>query len=329
MKKWFAVCLALGIGTSMLASCGGGKEKIVIYTSAEDYRIEYLQSRLDEEFPQYKIILEYMSTGNHAAKLKAEGKNTECDISHSLEYVYLDQLSEAGILADLSGYDRSMYTDDVNLSDDYIIELRNSGAIIVNPEVLEKKNLPEPASYEDLLKPEYRGKGEGLISMPNPKSSGSGYMFLKSLVNAWGEEEAFGYFDELTKNVQSYTSSGSGPVNKLLQGEVAIGLGMTAQAVTQINDGANLKILFFEEGAPYSLYGNAIIAGKETRACVKEVFDFITGEYNIENNQKFFPEKIYKDLDFTIENYPADIRYADMSNNTLAEKSGLLEKWKY
>ena len=58
MKKWFAVCLALGIGTSMLASCGGGKEKIVIYTSAEDYRIEYLQSRLDEEFPQYKIILE-------------------------------------------------------------------------------------------------------------------------------------------------------------------------------------------------------------------------------------------------------------------------------
>ena len=82
--------------------------------------------------------------------------------------------------------------------------------------------------------------------MPNPKSSGTGYMFLKNLVNTWGEEAAFAYFDELSKNILQFTSSGSGPINALVQEEVAIGLGMTAQAVTQINEGVNLKIVFFE-----------------------------------------------------------------------------------
>ena len=59
----------------------------------------------------------------------------------------------------------------------------------------------------------------GVVSMPNPKTSGTGYNFLKSLVNAWGEDAAFDYFDALAENVYQFTSSGSGPVNALVQGE--------------------------------------------------------------------------------------------------------------
>ena len=165
--------------------------------------------------------------------------------------------------------------------------------------------------------------------MPNPKSSGTGYMFLKSLVNAWGEEEAFEYFDGLAKNILQFTSSGSGPVNALVQGEVAVGLGMTSQAVTAINDGAELEILYFEEGSPSSLYGYAIIEGKQDRQCVKEVFDFFYTTLVDEDKELFFPEKIYKDKTFVVENYPQDIPYADMSNNTAEEKLRLLEMWKY
>ena len=76
--------------------CGGEKkEKVVIYTSAEDFRVEDLRERLNAQFPQYEINIEYMSTGNHAAKLLAEGVNTECDITHDLEYPYLDKLAKA------------------------------------------------------------------------------------------------------------------------------------------------------------------------------------------------------------------------------------------
>lgn len=328
-KKTFLKCLTLILVLAIVAPmCLGGcakKESVKISTSSEDFKIENMTRALNERFPDYDITIEYVATGSHAAKLISEGVDTECDITHDLDYGYLAQLDAAGVLADLSAYDKSIYTDDTNMSENYIVELRNGGGIIVNTKVLQDKGLAEPASYEDLLKPEYKG----LISMPNPTASGTGYMFLKSLVNAWGEQEALAYFDKLTPNILQYTTSGSGPVNALLQGEVAIGLGMIAQAVTQINEGAPLKILFFEEGAPFTLYGQSIIKGKEQRPAVKEVFDFLVNEYNYENNEKFFPEQIYKDKTYTVENYPQNIPYADMSNNTIDQKEALLEKWNH
>jgi len=325
IKKVLTLVFCAVMMITMLSGCGSSKEEILIYSAAEDYRIEYMQQRLNEQFPDYDITIEYMSTGNAAAKLMSEGTATECDILYSVEYGYMEQLDKAGIFAELTDYDMSVFTEDTRQSNSYVVDVRNGGAIIVNTEVLAEKGLAKPTCYEDLLKPEYKG----LISMPNPKSSGTGYMFLKSLVNEWGEEEAFAYFEQLTPNVLQYTSSGSGPVNALVQGEVAVGLGMTAQAVTQINEGAPLELIFFEEGAPYSLYGEAIINGKKDRACVDEVFRFMVEVVNYEMVEKYFPEKIYVDVDYEVENYPKNVEYCDMSNNSSEEKTRLLEKWVY
>ncbi len=310
---------------AVFTGCGPKKEEIFIFTSVEDYVVEDLSACLEEKFPEYDIQVVYISTGDHAAKLLAEGTATDCDITYDLEYAYMTQLDQKGIFADLSSYDKSIYMQDTVASDNFIVQCRNSGAIVINTDTLKKKGLSEPTSYEDLLKPEYKG----LISMPDPKSSGTGYMFLKSQVNAWGEEEAFDYYDKFTDNVYQYTTSGAGPVNALVQGEAAIGLGMTAQAVTQINQGAPLKICFFEEGSPFTLYGQAIIKGKEQRESVRQVFDYLINEYSYRLNEKFFPEQIFKDKTYSVENYPQNIVYADMSNNTIEEKTRLLDKWKY
>ncbi len=329
MKKKLSIfmttVMALGVLSGFSVGCGNKENTVLIYSSAEDYRNEYMQKRLNEEFPDYEIIIEYMPTGNHAAKLLAEGKETECDISYDMEYGYLQKLESKNFLADLSAYDFSVYTEDTVQSDKYIVDARNGGAVILNTKILKEKGLAEPTSYADLLKSEYKN----LISMPNPKSSGTGYMFLKNLVNAWGEEEAFDYFDDLTDNILQYTSSGSGPVNALKQGEVAVGLGMTAQAVLQINEGAPLKIVYFEEGSPFALYGQAIIKGKEKKKVVKEVFDFLINVYGYECNEKFFPEKIFKEKSYVVQNYPTNIQYGNMSGDTSEEKERLLGKWKY
>lgn len=325
MKRMLMRLLTMALAVLCLTGSAIAEDnRVVIFTSAEDYRNEYMQKRLDETFPDYEIVLEYMPTGNQAAKLMAEGLNTECDITFDMEYGYFPMLEQ--YLADLSEYDYSHFTDDmVPESKRYIPENRNGGSIIVNTQVLEAKGLEKPASYADLLKPEYKD----LISMPNPKSSGTGYMFLKSLVNAMGEDEAFDYFDALAENILQFTSSGSGPVNALIQQEAAIGLGMTSQAVTAINDGAPLEIIFFEEGSPYSAYGYSMIEGKQNRQCVKEVFDFFYTTLVDEDKALFFPEPIYKDKAFEIDNYPTDILYADMSNNTSEEKNRLLDEWAY
>ncbi len=325
MKKLLSLILVTVIFAALLCGCGEKKEKIVIYTSIEDYVVKDLDARLKEQFPDYEIKLEYMSTGTHASKLLAEKTDTKCDIIYDLEYAYLAQLDENELLADLSGYNKDIYYADLIESENYIPHLRSGGAIILNTKVLSENNLPEPTCYEDLLKPEYKG----LISMPSPSSSGTGYMFLKSLVNTWGEEKAFEYFDKLTENILSYTSSGSGPVNALLLEEVAVGLGMTAQSVIQINEGAPFKIVYFEEGSPFTVYGQAIVKGKDERESVKEVFDYLVNTYGYVYNENFGPEKLFKDKSYTLENFPQDIVYSDMKNNTIEEKERLLALWKH
>ena len=323
--KKISALLTLMLLLSMLLTGCSRKEFILIYTSVEGYVIEDMNERLREAFPDYDIVIEYVSTGSHAAKLLIEGANSECDITYDLEYAYMEQLAQAGALADLSTYDRSIYLPDTVTSDYYLVQCRVGGAVILNTEVLQEKGLPEPTSYADLLKPEYKG----LISMANPKSSGTGYMFYKSLVNAWGEDKAVQYFNDLTPNILQYTSSGSGPVNALLQKEVAIGFGMTSHAVTQINEGAKLKIVYFEEGSPYTMYGQSIVAGKEERESVKEVFDFLVNTYSYELNEKFFPEQMFKDKVFSVKNYPQNIVYSDMSGNTIESKEHLLSLWNH
>lgn len=328
----FAIAAALALVAGGLTACGDSSSEatpdneVLIYTSVEDYVIEDMQQRLSEEFPEYDITVEYVSTGNHAAKLLTEGTNTACDISYDLEYPYMAQVAEAGVLMDLSQrYDTSIYTQDMVQSNNYLPQCRVGGGIILNMDVINAKGLDVPTSYEDLLDPQY----EGLISMPNPKSSGTGYMFLYSLAEAWGDEAAIEYFDNLTPNILQYTESGSGPVNALLAGEAAIGLGMTGQAVVEINNGANFQVVYFEEGSPCTFYGMGVVEGRQDDLAVMEVFDFLQGVYGYELNEKFFPEKIFNDKTYVVENYPTDITYASTDNNTGERKEQLLAQWKY
>jgi iron(III) transport system substrate-binding protein len=308
---------------------GGAKEdnnRVVIYTSTEDFRTEHMQGLLKEKFPNYEIIIQVLSTGNHAAKIKAEGTATEADIILNLETGYLEGLTDA--LADLSSFNIADFLPElVPAHRKYLPWDKSSGAVIFDRKDLESKGLPVPSSYDDLLKPVYKGR----LSMPNPKSSGTGYMFLKSLVNARGEDAAFAYFDGFAENVLQFTTSGSGPVNALLQREAAIGLGMTLTAVQAINSrGASFELLFFMEGAPSTTTGMAIIKGKDARPVVREVFDFIIAKVVRDDNELYCPEAIFRDSVNKIPNYPKNIPYADMRGITnLAEKERLLAKWKY
>jgi len=332
MKKKIAllsIVLALVMAITAFAGCTTSSKKeddnkVLIYCASSDDTMKLLEKEFKAKFPDYDIQVEYMTSGDLAAKMAAEGKNTSCDIVFDLDYGYINK-SEP-YLHDLSSYDLSKFVEESILPSKKIVpNCRNGGCIAINEKMLKEKGIAVPASYADLIKPEYKG----LISMPNPKSSGTGYMFYKSLVNKWGEDEALAYFDALEKNVLHFTSSGSGPVNDIVQGEAAIGFAMTAQTVAEINKGASIKIHFFEEGSPYSFYGAGIIEGKQDKKAVKEVFDFFYDTLIEKNSRLNFPEKIFKDIDIEIENYPEDIKYADMAGNTVEEKERLLEKWKF
>jgi iron(III) transport system substrate-binding protein len=325
MKKivflFLAAALVLGLG-----SCSKKESnQVVIFSTSEDFRIENMQKLLNAQFPNYNIIINYYSTGNLAAKLKAEGTQTEADIIGELDAGYMEGILDS--LADLSFIDSSIFLDDLVPAHHLHLPIyKNSGCIGINESFLTARNLPVPASYDDLLKPIYRGA----ISMPSPKASGTGYIFLKNLVNVRGEDAAFAYFDRFAENVLQFTSSGSGPGNALVQGEVGIGLGMTFQVVNQINQGVPLRVIFFAEGSPYNTYDAGIIRGRETREAVREVFEYYITVVNRSDKELFSPEQIFKDQANVIPNYPQNVRAADMQGiENLAEKERLLARWPY
>jgi len=330
MKKIFSLTLMVLMVIMMLStaiSCHKTSEtSVIIFTSTEDFRTEHMQKLLRENFPDYDITMQVMSTGSHAAKLKAEGTQTEADIILNLETGYLEGLQD--IFADLSSFDISEFLPElVPDSKRFLPWDKSSGSIVINRAKLESAGLPIPASYQDLLNPIYRGQ----ISMPNPKSSGTGYMFLVSLVNAIGEDAAFAYFDRLAENILQFTTSGSGPVNALIQGEVAIGLGMTLTAVNAINTrGVSFELHFFNEGAPNITTGFGIIKGKEERPVVREVFEFIMTKVVRDDKELFCPEPVMANQINTIANYPNNIPYANMDGvYDLVWKEELLEKWNH
>lgn len=211
MKKGMILLLAVTIIVSILAY-SGGQESIVICASTEQYRNDSIQQQLHERFPEYNIIVMCMPTGKAAVKVYAEGKGTEIDIILGLETGYLNKIS--GSLADISGMSQIPYVEGLAPADNqnlWVTWERQAGAIIVNRDILAKYGLEAPKDYEDLLKPEYKG----LVAMPDPKSSDTGYFFYKNWMNIWGHQAALDYVDKLYGNLKQFTESGSGPIKLL------------------------------------------------------------------------------------------------------------------
>lgn len=326
MKKGVILLLIITLFFSLLADTEN-KESIVVCASTEQFRNDALQEQLTERFPDKNIIVMYMPTGKAAAKIYAEGSDTEVDILVGMETGYLNKIK--GSLADISGMSDIPYLDGVSVLDNdglWVTWERQAGAMIVNTEILDKYGLEKPEKLEDLLKPEY----QGLIAMPDPKSSGTGYFFYKNWVNTMGEEATLAFVDSLYGNLKQFTESGSGPIKMLKQGEIAIGLALTFQAVSEINEGQPFEIIFPETGSPYSLTGSAIIDGHKDKDGVKEVYDFIINEFLIYDKENFSPEQIYEGQINLMPNYPQNIPYADMTGiQDDKEKDRLLALWKY
>lgn len=326
MKKFFCIVFLLCI-SSLFFLEQYQEQTIIVYSSMEQFRSDELQKQLDEKFPHLYVRVMYLPTAKAAARLQVEKENADADIVVGLESSYLESIKDH--LEIVEGYSQLAFEEGLEVADNenrYVTWERQAGAIIVNTEVLKEKNLPLPNSYEDLLDEAYRS----WIAMPDPKSSSTGYFFYKSFVNSMNEENASIYIDTLQKNIKQFTESGSGPIKLLKQKEVAIGLGLTFQAVNEINKGMPFQILYPPQGSPYSITGTAMIHKKNKRKEVEDVFRFIVNDFLVYDKEHFSPEKILKNQKIQIENYPQEIPYADMTGiSDIQEKKRLVEQWKY
>ena len=66
--------------------------------------------------------------------------------------------------------------------------------------------------------------------MPNPASSGTGYLMVSAWLQMMGEEKGWAFMDKLHQNIASYTHSGSKPCKQAAAGEYSIGLSFEYRA---------------------------------------------------------------------------------------------------
>ena len=139
-----------------------------------------------------------------------------------------------------------------------------------NADLLRALKLPAPTCWKDLADIAYRGR----IRSGNPNSSGTAFTTLATLVQLFGEDEAFRYLAALNRNIESYTSSGAAPVKAAARGETLIGISFMHDAVTQKQAGSPLVIVAPCEGTGYEIGAVSIVKGAAHIEEAKRFVDF-------------------------------------------------------
>lgn len=300
MMKRIGMGIILVIAFMSLAACGkseeegvsasgGGKGELTVYTAIET---DYLQDHLDlfaEEYPDIKLNLVRDSSGIIISRILAEKDNPKADVIWGLSVDSLIMFDEDGLLEGYNpkGHEELIpqFTDQKNDPMQWTGIAAYMTAIAVNTKEMEKKGLPVPESYEDLIDPQYKG----LVSMPNPASSGTGFLTVSGLLQMFDtEEEGWAYLDKLHDNVGIYTHSGSKPAVEAATGEFPIGISFDGRTIKQEESGAPIITVFPKEGSGWTLEANALLKKDEINDNAKLFLDWANSKAAMESYNKQF-----------------------------------------
>ena len=265
--------LAIGVAT-LSANSVHAAEKLTYYCSAQEDGCQLMATGF-EEATGIKVNMTRKSSGETFAQIKAESDNPKGDIWWGGTGDPHLQAAEEGLT---EAYMSSMRGE----QHDWAIRQAESGGNATigiysgalgygyNEEVLKANNLPVPACWKDLLKPEYKGH----VQMANPNSSGTAYTTLATIVQLFGEEEGFEFMKGLHKNINQYTKSGSAPIKASARGENTIGIVFMHDAVKQAASGFPIKVVAPCEGTGYEIGGMSIVKGARNLESAQKFYDW-------------------------------------------------------
>jgi iron(III) transport system substrate-binding protein len=139
-----------------------------------------------------------------------------------------------------------------------------------NSELVKKKNIPVPTTWNDLLKPVYKGE----IQSANPASSGTAYTMIATLVQLMGEDQAFEYLKKLHGNIATYTRSGTGPIKAVARGEATISISFVHDGPGEKAQGFPLETVTPTDGTGAEIGSMSIIKGARNLDAAKAFYEW-------------------------------------------------------
>jgi iron(III) transport system substrate-binding protein len=249
------------------------KTTLNVYTALETDQLKAYQEGFNKAYPDIELKWTRDSTGIVTAKLLAEKDKPVADVIMGVAASSMVVFDREGMLqpyapANLKAIQTRFRA--AGAAPAWVGMDVWGAAICYNVVEAQKQGLPRIESWKDLLKPEFKGK----IVMPNPNSSGTGFLDVTAWLQLFGEQGGWQYMDRLHDNVAVYTHSGSKPCVLAGNGEFPVGISFEYRANAVRSKGAPIDVIFPKEGLGWDLEAIAIVKGTPKLEAAKKLADW-------------------------------------------------------
>ncbi|MBL8893091.1 MAG: putative 2-aminoethylphosphonate ABC transporter substrate-binding protein [Rhizobiales bacterium] len=327
MRRYSTAATLFGLALACAIPAAAGE--LTVYTALEADQLKDYKAAFETANPGVTINWVRDSTGIVTAKLLAEKDNPQADVVLGLAATSLMLLDKEGMLM---GYEpkgiealTATYRDPANPPKWVGMDVWSS-ALCFNTVEGGKKGLTAPQSWADLIKPEYAGQ----ITMPNPASSGTGYLMVSAWLQMMGEEKGWAYMDALHKNIAAYTHSGSKPCKQAAAGEYTMGLSFEYRANKSKKEGAPLDVILPSEGVGWDMEAGSILATTKNVDDAKKLMDWAASKEANELYAKSYAIVAIPGIAKPLEFVPADIEQRLIKNDfawAAANRERILAEW--
>jgi iron(III) transport system substrate-binding protein len=320
---------ALALTALMAAVNANAQTELTVYTAVEAEDLKKYAARFNEDHPDIKINWVRDSTGVITARLLAEKENPQADVVWGLAGTSLLLLKNEGMLTPYApeGLEKlSPKFRDRDETPSWVGMDAWMAAVCVNTIEAEKNNLPMPTSWQDLTKPVYRGH----VVMPNPNSSGTGFLDVSAWLQLMGEDKGWEFMDGLHQNISRYTHSGSKPCKMAASGETSIGVSFAFRGARLKEKGAPLELVFPEEGLGWEVEATAIVDGTDKLEAAQTLVDWSITRQAMEMYNEGYAIVAMPGVAQPVEHFPANAEALIIDNDfgwAASNREAILTEW--
>lgn len=282
------------------------KTELLVYTALETDQLKAYTESFQKTNPNIDLKFVRDSTGVITAKILAEKANPQADVILGVAASSLDIFKAEGLLAPYApvGFDKlnPVYSDKGKPPAWVGMDVF-AATVCYNTVEGKKKNIPKPESWADLAKPVYKGQ----ITMPNPASSGTGFLAVSGWLQGMGEAAGWKYMDQLHANVAQYTHSGSKPCRQSGAGEFVVGISFDFRGNDVKQKGAPVELVFPKEGLGWDIEAAAIVKTTKKMDAAKKLLDWVATKEANEAYAKNFAIVAHPAVKPALPHLPADL----------------------
>ncbi|HWP16801.1 MAG TPA: putative 2-aminoethylphosphonate ABC transporter substrate-binding protein [Xanthobacteraceae bacterium] len=329
-KRSLAIIGACGLAAILsVAPASAQRTKVTVYTAIENDQLGPFKQAIEAAVPEVEVVWVRDSTGVITARFLAEKDNPRADVVLGLAVTSLIHFEKLGLMETYEPKGASALKANYRDStppytwtgmDAYL------SALCFNTVEGKKNNVAVPTSWQDITKPEYKGK----LVMPHPASSGTGYLTVAAWIQLMGEKAAWEFMDKVHENIAVYTHSGSAPCVQAAKGERMAGIGFDMRGAREKTQGAPIDIVLPKEGAGWDLEATGIVKGTKHLDLAKKVADWGASKGASELYSKYYALVAEPSVKNIPPNYPPNAEQAMVKNdfNWMAEnRDRILAEW--